>query len=50
VPERSFELLDLLADGAGALAMQLALCGIVWKELPHRARKLSAQSKSESPR
>lgn len=36
VPERTFELLDLVADAAGAFGLQLVLCGIVWKRWPHR--------------
>lgn len=47
VPDRSFELLDLTADAAGALGMQLVLCGMVWKTLPHRAHRLSARPDSE---
>lgn len=37
VPSRSFDIFDLLADTAGALAVQLILCGYIWK-LPACAR------------
>ena len=30
VPERSFEFMDLLADGIGATIVQVALCGYTW--------------------
>lgn len=31
VPNRSFDLLDLLADAAGALAIQVILCVYIWR-------------------
>ena len=35
VPLRTFEVMDLVADGLGALAAQVVLCGVLWKEWPH---------------
>lgn len=32
VPNRSFELLDILADAAGATFIQTILCAVVWKK------------------
>lgn len=34
VPQRTFELLDLAADTLGALAMQVFLCGFLWRGTP----------------
>lgn len=41
VPERTFEFMDLLADGIGATIVQVALCAYMW---PSGARETRAPS------
>ena len=36
VPERSFDWMDLLADGVGATIVQVPLCAYLWPEAKHR--------------
>ncbi len=38
VPERTFDWMDLLADGVGATIVQVALCGYLWTAAARRAR------------
>jgi len=40
VPERTFEVLDLVADAVGATVAQLLICGVVLKRFPRKARKI----------
>ncbi|MDK1020852.1 MAG: VanZ family protein [Candidatus Hydrogenedentes bacterium] len=38
VPERTFDWMDLLADGVGATIVQAALCGYLWTAAARRTR------------
>lgn len=40
VPNRSFDVLDLLADSTGALAAQVALCVCIWKLLRRKSNRV----------